>query len=140
MIVVIDTNVLLPALCATHVNNASLRAWARGQFTWALTTEVLLEYQEIAEPRIGERRWQDFLLLLERVGALRRNVMRVSPTFRFHLVIHDPDDNKFADCAIVAEADYVITEDRHFDSLIGSGHKPQPITPGEFIRRYLGTP
>ena len=45
--------------------------------------------------------------------------------FRFHLIIGDADDDKFADCAIAAEADFIITEDHHFDVMPGSGYKPQ---------------
>ena len=138
MIVVIDTNVLLPMLCTAHPFHEILKAWARGEFVMALTTEMLLEYEEIAKPRIGDRRWQEFLVLLERVAALRGNLLRVSPTFRFHTIPSDPDDNKFADCAIAAHADFVITGDQHFRPLAGAGYKPQPIAPEEFIRRHLG--
>ena len=53
------------------------------------------------------------------------------------VVAADPDDNKFCDCAIAAEADFVVTEDIHFDALKSAGYKPQPITPGEFIRLHL---
>lgn len=67
----------------------------------------------------------------------RDAILRVSPTFRFHLIGADADDDKFADCAIAAEADYIVTEDRHFDALRGSGYKPQPVTPEEFIRGHL---
>jgi len=28
-------------------------------------------------------------------------------------------------------------EDHHFDALESAGYKPQPVTPQEFIRRYL---
>lgn len=62
---------------------------------------------------------------------------RVSPTFRFHLIAADPDDNKFAGCAIAAEADFIITGDRHFDVLRGSGYKPQPVTPEDFVQLHL---
>ena len=31
----------------------------------------------------------------------------------------------------------IITNDRHFDVLKGSGYKPQPITPEDFIRTHL---
>ena len=34
-------------------------------------------------------------------------------------------------------ASYIITSDKHFAALIGSGFKPQPITPEEFIARHL---
>ena len=43
----------------------------------------------------------------------------------------------FADCAITAHADYLITEDQHFNVLRGSGYPVQPVTPAEFIRRHL---
>lgn len=29
----------------------------------------------------------------------------------------DPDDNKFVDCAIIANAKYIVTQDHHFDVL-----------------------
>jgi predicted nucleic acid-binding protein len=41
------------------------------------------------------------------------------------------------DRAIAAEADWVVTEDRHLDVLKNSAHKPQPIPPEEFIRQVL---
>ena len=38
--------------------------------------------------------------------------------FRFHLLSDiDKDDDKFVDCAITAGADYIVTEDSHFDRL-----------------------
>ena len=37
-----------------------------------------------------------------------------TPHFRFRLIEQDPDDNKFVDCAIVAGADYIVSEDTHF--------------------------
>ena len=43
------------------------------------------------------------------------NVLRVDAQFRFNLIKSDPDDNKFVDCAIVANADYIVTEDTHFN-------------------------
>ena len=37
--------------------------------------------------------------------------------FRFGLIDSDPDDNKFVDCSIVANAEYIVTNDAHFDVL-----------------------
>ncbi len=139
MIVVIDTNALLPALSTTHPYREILEAWMHGAFALAVTTEMLLEYEEIAKPRIGTLRWQQFISLLDRVGSLRHNVLAVSPAYRFHLVTNDPDDDKFADCAVTANADYIITSDGDFDALSGSGYKPRPVTPEEFIRRHLSS-
>jgi predicted nucleic acid-binding protein len=43
----------------------------------------------------------------------------------------------FTDCAVTAGADYVITDDQHFAALRNAGYKPQPITPGEFISKFV---
>jgi predicted nucleic acid-binding protein len=38
----------------------------------------------------------------------------IDPQYRFGLIEQDPDDNKFVDCAIIAGADYIVSEDAHF--------------------------
>lgn len=45
------------------------------------------------------------------------NVKFYDPHFHFALIIQDPDDNKFVDCAIVASADFLVSEDKHFNVL-----------------------
>jgi uncharacterized protein len=35
------------------------------------------------------------------------------PAYKWQLVEEDPDDNKFVDCAISANADYLVSDDRH---------------------------
>lgn len=37
--------------------------------------------------------------------------------FSFGLITVDADDNKFVDCAIVANAHFIVTEDKHFNVL-----------------------
>jgi predicted nucleic acid-binding protein len=65
------------------------------------------------------------------------NLLRVTPSFQFRVVTADPDDNIFTDCAITADADYLLTEDGHFASLVGAGYKPRPISPQEFQARII---
>lgn len=43
--------------------------------------------------------------------------MKFTPSFHFNLINTDPDDNKFVDCAIVANASYIVSEDTHFNIL-----------------------
>jgi predicted nucleic acid-binding protein len=47
----------------------------------------------------------------------RPNTMKLDPHFQFRLIEQDVDDNKFVDCAIVANAEYIVTEDKHFKVL-----------------------
>lgn len=137
MTVCIDTNVVLGMFTATHSYRPIFDVWFHGRFRWAVSTEILLEYEEIMQRQAGMQK-ADAMMQIITLAAMRHdNIIFSSPSFRFHLITSDSDDDKFADCAIAAEADHIITSDHHFDALLGSGYKPQPITPEEFIRRHL---
>ncbi len=45
------------------------------------------------------------------------NVNQVQVYFNFNLIKNDPDDNKFADCAISSNTDYLLTNDKDFNIL-----------------------
>jgi len=47
----------------------------------------------------------------------RKNTIFVNPAYRFNLISVDPDDNKFVDCAIIANANYIVSNDSHFNVL-----------------------
>lgn len=52
-----------------------------------------------------------------------RHTLLINPVYRFRLIESDPDDNKFVDCAIHANARYIVTEDYHYNIL---GQVPFP--------------
>ena len=134
----LDTNVVLQARAAGHAFHVILEELLAGRFALAVSTAILLEYEELLTVRVGVARWRQFAATLDAIARWRNNVRQVEPAFRFHLITADPDDDKFADCAIAAEAEWIVTEDAHFEVLKNSGHKPQPITPEAFIRDVLG--
>ena len=43
-----------------------------------------------------------------------RHTNLVTPDFNWNYITSDPDDNKFVDCAIASNADFIITNDKHF--------------------------
>jgi putative PIN family toxin of toxin-antitoxin system len=137
VIVVIDTNVVLSMFKRGHPSRPIFDAWTGGRLRWAMSTEILLEYEETAARMTHPAYIALVFQTMGGVEAVRQNIHRVSPSFRFNLITADPDDNKFADCAIAAEADFIITADQHFEVMRGSGYKPQPVTPEEFIRLHL---
>lgn len=53
MILVIDTNSLLQALAAGNPLRPLLDAWFAGRLTWAMSNEILFEYQEVITLRSG---------------------------------------------------------------------------------------
>jgi predicted nucleic acid-binding protein len=42
---------------------------------------------------------------------------RITVYYKWNLITADPDDNKFSDCAISANADYIVSNDKHFNIL-----------------------
>jgi putative PIN family toxin of toxin-antitoxin system len=136
MIVCIDTNVLLQARARGHVFFPILNSWVAGNYSIAVSTGILLEYEEVMTRLSGKAAWIRFARLLDLVELTNAGVIRVTPSYRFHVIGDDPDDNLFTDCAITAGAEYLITEDRHFLPLANAGYKPQPIKPQEFINRF----
>lgn len=137
MIVVLDTNVLLQALNPHHDYAPIMDEWYRGRFVWAVSTDILLEYREVIVRQSGSSRWNALDRLLNLAANYRGTLLHVSPSFYFRTITADQDDDKFADCAITAHSDWIVTEDAHFRTLIGSGSKPQPIRPSDFIARVL---
>ena len=137
MTVCLDTNVFLQIFGRNQPYHAILRALLDGQLTLAVSTEILLEYEEVTTKLSGAERWQDVATLLDLLDQLYGNVRHVESQFRFNVITADPDDNKFTDCAIAVEADFVVTDDSHFAALNSAGYKPKPISPGDFIHRFL---
>ena len=137
MTVVIDTNVTLGMFGALHPHHGIFMAFAANRFAWAVSTEILLEYEEVIARQASASRAARAFQMIDAVAAWRGNLRHIIPHFRWHLIIADPDDDKFADCAIAAGAEWILTEDAHFDPLKTAGHQPQPITPAEFIARFL---
>ena len=137
MLVVVDTNVMISALARQSPVAPLFRAIANGEIQLALTAAIVLEYEEIAAERGGAAFSARLMHWLSLVSTAWNSISLVHPSYQFRLIISDPDDNKFADCAITANADFLITNDSDYEPMVGSGYKPQPIKPEDFIARYL---
>ena len=112
-LVVLDTNCLLQSISRRSRYYKIWRDFIDGRYVLCVTTEILEEYEEILS------RYLSPLVARLVVEAILRanNVFRVDAQFRFGLITVDPDDNKFVDCAIVANAECVVTNDAHFEVL-----------------------
>ena len=137
MTVCIDTNVVVGMFGHNGPWRPIRQSLIDCRLIWAVTTEILLEYEEVAAREVGIAAAAQLLRFIDLLEQTRSNIRHVNPTFRFQLITADPDDNKFTDCAITAAADYIVTEDRHFAPLATAGYYPQPIAPAEFIAKHL---
>jgi uncharacterized protein len=62
-----------------------------------------------------------------------RNIELINPSRHFAAVREDPEDDKFIDCAVEAQADYIISGDAHL--LQVKAFRDIPIySPKEFLK------
>ena len=111
--VVIDTNCLLQIIARKSPYRPIWDAFLAGRFDLCVSNEILEEYQEILGQQITPTIAENVVLLI----LNQKNVQLVDPHFRMGIITTDPDDNKFADCAFAAGADYLVSEDSHFKVL-----------------------
>ena len=113
MKVVLDTNVLLISLPLHSPYRPIFDGLRNGDFTLVVSNEILTEYEEILSKQINPEIAQNvikFILALP-------NLIEQQIYFKWGLISIDPDDNKFVDCAIASGAKFIVTEDRHFNSI-----------------------
>ena len=117
MKIVLDTNCLVNVIMPGSFNNMVWQAFRENKFVLCVSNEILFEYHEILSKRYNHLIANTILKELIETP----NLERVYPTFRFNLITSDPDDNKFVDCAIIAGATYIVSNDRHFLELDNYG-------------------
>lgn len=129
--IVLDTNCLIQVLPSKSRYHKIWSDFLDGQYHLCVSTEILMEYEEIlsrcTSPEVAHNV----------VEAIARHPMTCHSEsyFRFRL-LHDidKDDDKFVDCAIASGADYIVTEDSHFNTLKNLAFPPLNIlTLDEFI-------
>lgn len=111
--VVIDTNWLLQIIARKSPYRPIRDAFLDGRFDLCVSNEILDEYQEILGQQITPTVAENVMLLI----LNQKNVQLVDPHFRMGIITADPDDNKFVDCAFAAGADYLVSDDSHFNVL-----------------------
>ncbi len=113
MRVAIDTNVILVLFGRNSPYRFVADALAQERYTLLVSTEIMLEYEEILSRRQHPLQAEAVLLFLQNAVG----VERIDVFYRWNLIHADPDDNKFVDCAIAGNADAIVSEDAHFDAL-----------------------
>lgn len=111
--IVLDTNCLIQMLSRRSPYYVAWIAYQHEQFALCISNEIISEYREV----IGQKATPE---IAENVISLIIHhpcTEFFDPRFRFGFITSDVDDNKFVDCAIIANADYIVSNDSHFDEL-----------------------
>lgn len=111
--IVLDTNRLLQVLPTRSPYHKIWTGILAGRICLCVNTEILNEYEEI----LSQKTTKDIAHnVVEAVARLHTTIFQES-YFHFGLIKTDVDDNKFVDCAVAADAEYIVTNDSHFNIL-----------------------
>jgi uncharacterized protein len=110
MKIVWDTNSLLVSISSRSKFFPLMQGFLQKTFSLIVTTDILLEYEEIIGQEMGEETASDIMDLF----SSAKNIHRITRYYYWNLIENDPDDNKFVDAAIAGNADFIVSDDAHF--------------------------
>ena len=84
-----------------------------GEIPLCVNTEILIEYEEILAQKTTKEIAHN---VVEAIARLHTTEFQET-YIHFGLIEQDVDDNKFVDCAVAADAEYIVTNDSHFNIL-----------------------
>ena len=114
--IILDTNIFLVSLAPNYKYNWIYKSLLNDKYELVISNEILTEYQEQISSRYGIDRTAaslDFMLPLP-------NVILKNPSYFWQLVENDKDDNKFIDCYIASQSDFIVSNDRHLHQVKNS--------------------
>lgn len=111
--IVLDTNSLIQCISRRSRYHEIWLSYLDGRTVLCVSNEMIEEYEEILEKLTSH------LFAVHAINVILNNPYTefVTPFYHFGLIEADPDDNKFVDCAVAANAKFIVTEDHHFDIL-----------------------
>ena len=130
MRIVLDTNVVVSAILFGGKPQEILEAALAGDFCLCVSEPMVAELQGVLQRPKFEFNRQIVQSIVSEITLLAE---WVTPTKHFELVEDDPADNDVIDCAVEANADFLISGDRHLLQL-GTCVNIQIVSPNSFIK------
>lgn len=131
--VVLDTNVFITIISKRGENRWLFDAIISGELILCLSNDMLFEYWEVLEAKTSPSTAQNVIEFL----VAHPHVLPHTPHIKWNLISSDPDDNKFVDCYLSSNAQFLISNDKDFNPLRTIGFpKINLLTAREFKELY----
>lgn len=132
MKVVIDTNIFVSSFFGGKPRKI-IELWKNRSIILCISGEIIDEYIEVLQ-RMGlrdENELQELLMLF----AQSYNCVFTAKTPMLKIIENDPDDDKFIECAVALNAQYIIAGDKEIlDIKNYMGIKV--VTPNQFLEEF----
>jgi len=113
VLVVVDTNVLLVSVSSRSKYHWLYKLILDKKIDIAFSNDILIEYEE----QLSTHWHPDVAINVIRSITELSSAQLTTVYYNLYLITADEDDNKFVDCAFAANADFIITNDSHFNVL-----------------------
>jgi putative PIN family toxin of toxin-antitoxin system len=130
--VVVDTNVFVSSFFGGNPRKI-VDLWKSAQLTLCLSKPIIDEYVEILQ-RIGLKNKRELRELLSLFAHGFHSIF-TAKTPALHLVEEDPDDDKFIECAVSLNADFIVSGDKALLA-IQDYMGIRIVTPKEFLDSF----
>lgn len=138
--VVLDTNTLVSAILSPHGPPRRLLDDARVQVFELCGSPVLMAelLDVLSREKFAKRLGAVGLTPLGIVGEIRRLATMATPADVPRVVANDADDDHVLACALAAQADLIVSGDKHLLGLGGSYQGIAIVTPAQAVQRIAG--
>jgi len=126
----LDTNVVISGIFWKGAPFEILKAWQRQRFRLAISVPILEEYRRVLAEMTSGRASPVLHSILE---LIELHSEMVEPISFARTVCSDPEDDKFLEAAVAANADYVVSGDAALLSL-KNHQRIQIVRPAQFLR------
>lgn len=132
MKIVLDVNILLQSLGKSSRFRPIWTAYLAEDFKLLISNSMLLEYEEMLAAKTSKTVASNVITLINEAV----NTVPVTIFYEWNVIRKDPDDNKYFDAAVSGDADYLVTNDKHFNEVKKLNFPSIQIITGEaFLRR-----
>ena len=133
--VIFDTNVWI-SLFLKRALAQEFSETINKQVTLFISQEILVEISRVLTcPKIRRILDSSETNTKQILRFIAENTIIVDPKIKVKLINEDPQDNKILECALAADADYIVTGDSHLLK-VGKFKQTTILTPRAFLDYY----
>ncbi|HSB06124.1 MAG TPA: putative toxin-antitoxin system toxin component, PIN family [Thermodesulfobacteriota bacterium] len=129
--VVLDTNILISAILFGGKPRQILEKAIRGEIRLCISEPILDELKGVLQRAKFDYSPEMIQVILKELTSVS-DFVNASKTI--DVVLEDPEDNRILECAVEAEANYIITGDFHLLKL-SRYRNIEVVNPGAFLER-----
>lgn len=131
---VLDANVFVSAVLTPRGPAGQiLRAWQDAQFQLAVSVPIVQEIERVLQyPKIARRHRWSGKALREFIDDLAHLAILTPGELSLRVINEDPADNRYLECAVEGEAQYLVSGDEHLVRL-GTYQEVRIVRPAAFV-------